>query len=95
MIKIEGNDLRRGGEKIGWIEDRHVHARDGKKLGYFDNKYVYDAMGRKLAYVEGDHLVSYGGGGESKVHLEKVSEAVEGGVMPGIEKCAVYVLLGE
>lgn len=95
MIKFVGNELWRGGQKIGWIEGNHVRAHDGKKLGYFDDHYVYGEDGHKLAYVEGDFLISYGASGdESKVRLETVSEAVEGGVMSGIQKCAVYVLLG-
>ena len=34
MIKIEGNDIRRGGEKIGWIEENDMFNEDGKKVGY-------------------------------------------------------------
>ncbi len=93
MIKIEGKDLWRGGQKIGWIDGHHVFARDGKKLGYFDDRYVYNMEGHKLAYIEGDYLHAYEG--NSKVPLEKVSEEIEGGVGPGIDKCAVYVLLGD
>jgi len=95
MIKIDGNTLWRGGEKIGSIDGHRIWAHDGKKLGYFDDRYIYSEEGHKLAYVEGDYLISYGAGGnESRVRLETVSEEVEGGVAPGIEKCAVYVLLG-
>ena len=35
MVKIIGNDIWRGGEKIGWIEGDYVRDRDGKKLGLF------------------------------------------------------------
>ncbi len=95
MIKIVGNEIWRAGEKIGWIDGDHVRAHDGRKLGYFHDRFVHGEDGRKLAYIEGDDLVSYGAGsGEGKVPLEKVSEAVEGGVLPEIGKCAVYVLLG-
>lgn len=92
MIKIVGNDLYRGGEKIGWLDGRYVRAHDGAKMGYFDNSRVYDENGNKLAYVEGDYLYSYSSG--EKVSLNKVAKEVEGGIAPGIEKCAVYTIFG-
>jgi len=92
MIKIVGQELWRGGEKIGYIEGVHVYAHDGRKLGYFEDKFVYNEEGHKLAYVEGDHLISYGT--NSKLALEHVNESIEGGVIPELGKCAVYVLLG-
>ena len=96
MIKIIGNDLYRAGEKIGYMDTKHVWGHDGKKLGYFDYRTVWGEDGRKLAFIDGDFLISYGASGEeSKVRLETMNEQVEGGVMPGIQKCAVYVLLGE
>ena len=92
MVKIIGHDIWRGGQKIGWIDGDRIRTHDDKKLGYFEGNYVYSEEGHKLAYMEGDHLISYGG--NSKIPLEKVSEAIEGGVLPLIGKCAVYVLLG-
>ena len=93
MIKVVGKDLWRGGQKIGWVAEHHIFAHDGKKLGYFDNKNIYNLEGHKLAYVEGDYLHSYGS--DSKVPLEKVSEEIEGGVDQSIDKCAIYILLGD
>jgi len=93
MIKIVGNELWRGGEKIGWIEGAHIHDHAGKKLGYFEANMVYGEDGRKLAYIEGDHLISYGT--TTKIPLETVSEGMEGGVLSELGKCAVYVLLGD
>ena len=90
-----GKEIWRGGEKIGWVEDHHIRAHDAKKLGYFEGNFVYNEDGHKLAYIEGDHLISYGGEHESKIALEKVSEGIEGGVLPEIGKCAIYVLLGD
>jgi hypothetical protein len=95
MVKIIGNDIWRGGEKVGWIEGDYVRDRDGKKLGYFQDKYVYDMDARKIAYIEEDSLISQGSGSEAKIHLDQVAENVEGGVLPEIGKCAVYVLLGD
>jgi hypothetical protein len=93
MIKIVGTEIWRGGQKIGWIEGHHVRAHDGKKLGYFEGDHVYNEEGHKLAYIEGDYLISYGS--NIKVPLEKVSEEVEGGIGPGIDKCGIYVLFGD
>lgn len=92
MIKFVGNDVWRDGEKVGWIEGNHVYAKDGKKLGYFADNLIYDENADKVAYIEGDYLMSYGS--DIKTPLDKVSEAMEGGVLPELDKCAVYVLLG-
>lgn len=95
MVKIIGNDIWRGGQKIGYIDgNSRVFAHDGKKLGYFQDKYVYNQEGVRTAYIEEDHLVSYGGSSNARIPLDKVNESIEGGVLPEIGKCAVYVLLG-
>ena len=88
-----GKEIYRDGEKIGWIEEEHIYARDGKKLGYFEeDKYIYTEDGRKVAYVEDDKLHSEEG--EQKVALEVISEQITGGVMPIIARAAIYELLG-
>ncbi len=92
MVKIVGNDIWRGGEKIGWVEGNRIRAHDGTKLGYFEGNFVWGEDGRKLAYVEEDYLISYGS--NQKIPLEKISEGIEGGILPEIGKCAIYVLLG-
>jgi len=51
--------------------------------------------GRKIAYIEEDYLISEGSGTEAKIRLDQVAENVQGGVLPEIGKCAVYVLLGD
>jgi hypothetical protein len=93
MIKIVGNDIWRGGEKVGFIDGNYIRAHDSRKLGYFEDRFVYSEEGHKLAYVEGDHLFSEGG--SATVPLERVNEEIVGGVLPEIGKCAVYVLLGD
>ena len=94
MLKILGNDIWRGGEKIGFIESNHVRDHNNKKLGFFEGKFVYDEDGHKIAYIEGDHLFS-STGGNARVQLEEVNEKIVGGVLPEIGKCAIYVLLGD
>jgi hypothetical protein len=94
MVKLIGNDVWRGSEKIGWIEGDYVRDRDGKRLGYFQSNYVYDADAHKIAFIEGDYLISEGSGSEAKIGLDKIAEEIQGGVLSEIGKCAVYVLLG-
>jgi hypothetical protein len=92
MVKLVGNDIYRGGEKIGWLQTPHIFAHDGKKLGYFEGIFVYNADARKIAYLEGNFLVPEGGG--PKVPVQKIVEDVTGGVIPDIERAAIFVLLG-
>ncbi len=93
-ITITGHDIRRGGEKIGWIDVHKIRSHsDNKVLGYFDTEHIYSPEGHHLGYVSGDHL--YSADGRVKVALEEVSEHIEGGLDEGLEKCAVYMLLGD
>jgi hypothetical protein len=92
MVKIIGNDVWRSGEKIGFIDGTHIRTHDGHRIGFFEGNYVYNQEGNKTAEIENGYLVSYGG--SSKISLDKVNESIEGGVLPEIGKCAVYVLLG-
>ncbi|MDP3901540.1 MAG: hypothetical protein Q8Q37_01005 [bacterium] len=93
MLKINGNDILRNGQKVGWVEDDDVYSYNGKKLGYFSDNDVYSADGRKIAYTNGNYLYA-SGGADSRVSLNKVNTSVVGGVLPLIGKCAVYVLIG-
>jgi len=92
MVKIVGNDIWRSGEKIGFIDGDHIRTHDGHRIGYFEGNYVYNQDGNKTAEIENGYLVSYGG--NARIPLDKVNESIEGGVLPEIGKCAVYVLLG-
>lgn len=92
MIKIEGNDIWRNGQKVGWIDSNHIRAHDGVKLGYFEGNYVHSNDGEKIAYIDGAYLHQESGG--TKVSLDKVNEEIVGGLLPEIGKCAIYVLIG-
>ena len=92
MIKITGNDVWRGGDKIGYIEENRIYSHDGVRLGYFEGTHVYNKDADKTAYIENDHLINYTGG--SSVSLETINEKIQGGVLSEIGKCAIYVLLG-
>jgi hypothetical protein len=94
MVKIDGNNVYRGAEKIGFISGNYIYDQDGDKVGYFEDNYVYDREGNRQAYIQEDYLESYSGS-SSKVSLDKINESVEGGVLSEIGKCAVYLLLGD
>lgn len=94
MIKIVGNEIWRGGEKIGWVDGGHIRDHADNKVGFFDEKFVYNENDHKVAYIEGDFLYSEGGTAAAKIPLEKVAEDVSGGVIPGIARAAIYILLG-
>ena len=94
MVKLIGNDIYRGGQKIGWLEGNHVRDRAGNRVGYFEENFVYNKDGHKIAYLEGDFFMPYGGSSASKVRLEQIAEDVTGGVIPEIARAAIYILLG-
>lgn len=96
MIKLNGNEIWRGGEKIGWLDGHHICDRGGKRLGYFEDKFVFHEDGHKLAVIQEDFLVPYGAADTDmdKVRLGKIAEDVTGGVIPELARAAIYILLG-
>lgn len=93
MIKINGNDIYRDNQKIGYIDEKYIKSHEGDKLGYFDQKYVYDIHGKKLAYVYGRNLVSQSDN-DVKTDIDEINKSITGGVLPEIGRCAIYMLLG-
>jgi len=93
MILIEDNDIRRGGEKIGWYENNRIYNRHGDKLGYFIDEKIYDVHGRKIAYLEGEYL--YTEYGDRKARLEEICKNVSGGILSDDARCAIYLFLGD
>lgn len=91
MIKIDGHNLYRDGEKIGWIDGKHIRNEDDMKRGYFDDETVYDEDGHKLAYIRGNRLCLEDGGEE--LDLDKLNDKISGSEPP-VVKCAIHVLLG-
>jgi len=93
MIKINGNDIYRDSQKIGYIDDNYIKSHDGDKLGYFDQKYVYDLHANKLAYIYGRNLVSQSDN-DVKTDIDEINKFITGGVLSEIGRCAIYMLLG-
>ena len=92
MIKIIGNDLWRGGSKIGWLEDNDVFGDDGRKAGYYLGNDIYGADGRKLAYLQGNRLYVLDG---QELQMDDVRRKIGGGSLGDLGRAAIRVLLGE
>lgn len=91
MIKVEDGEIWRDGSKMGWIDGDYVRDSNGSRLGYFNGHYVYNSNGSKIAYIQGDYL--YSNTDDKKILLGKVNEQVNGGMIPDIARCAIYVLM--
>jgi len=93
MIRVNGHELWRGGEKIGYVYDNFIKNHEGDKLGYFQGEFIYDINGHKEAYVQGDFLCFLNSSG--KLRLEDINKDIAGGDLNNMQQAAVRVLLGE
>lgn len=93
MIKIVGNDMMRGGEKLGYIRENDIYDRMGKKLGYHQENDIYDAHGRKLGYLEGNYLKDASGDGVDS--LTEIRRDIQGGTISDLERAAIRLLVGD
>ena len=91
MIKIVGNDIMSGGQKLGWFEGNHILDRTGRTLGYFADNDIYDASGQKIAYIEDERVRTMVG---QEIRLSEIRKDVKGG-QDDIAIAAVRLLLGE
>jgi hypothetical protein len=91
MIKISGNDILRGGEKLGWLEGNDIYGEDGGKLGYYSGDDIYNSAGVKIGYLEGMHLKTTSG---RTVLIEELRRHIFGTVSD-IARAAVYLLFEE
>jgi len=96
MVNIAGNEIRRDGDIIGYIDGNYIRDNENNRLGYFDENqnYVYDQNANPIAYIDGGYLYSYASR-SSYVDLDKINAGISGGVLPEIGKCAIYEFLGE
>ncbi len=92
MIEIDGSTLWRGGEKIGWVENYRVYAKDGYELGYYENGKIYDRNGHELGWIEGDYLKTPSG---NSIKLEYINDEISGGDFSELARAAVRLLLGD
>lgn len=92
MITIIGNDIKRAGTKIGWLEGNDVLDENGRKLGYYSSNDIYNASGRRIGYTEGAFLVTIDG---QKFPLDDIREHVNGGSISDLTRAAILLLIGD
>lgn len=57
-ISIDGQQIMRGGERIGYLEGPTIKDKGGAKIGTYEGSRIYDASGQ-IAYVDGQTLHPY------------------------------------
>lgn len=62
MIKIIGNDIKRDGEKIGWIDGNDVRDMSNRKLAFVKGDDIFRGSdGIKMAFIDGAHIITSAG----------------------------------
>lgn len=92
MINIVGNEIMRGGQRIGYLRGNDVFSHEGRKLGYVEGSRVFNYDGKKLGYLEGDFLNTADG---KQIRIEDNHQHVSGGSISDAERAAVRLLLGD
>lgn len=93
MIKISGNDIWRGGQKIGWIEGNDIYSSGAGKVGYFQSNDIYRRDGTKVGYIEGNKLYSTTDG--RSFRLDDIRNKIRGGSVSDLTRAAIRLLIGE
>lgn len=93
MLEISGDKVMRDGQTVGYVIGTYIKDHAYKDLGYYEGNHVHDKGGKKVAYIEGEYLYPQESR-SSYTELDKVNKAIEGGALPEIAKCAVYLLIG-
>lgn len=94
MIKITGNDIRRDGEKIGWIEGNDVRDMSNRKLAFVVGDDIFRGSdGRKMAFIEGAYIVTSSG---KKINVtENNQRHVTGGSASNEMRAAIRLFFGD
>lgn len=92
MIKIIGNDIWRGNDKIGWVRGNDILDEDGRKIGYFTGNDIYDVSGKKIAYIEHNRVFPKDG---EPFPLDDVRRHIYGGTISDIARVAIKLLIGD
>lgn len=93
MIKVIGQNLWRGGLKIGFVGGEYIIDHSGEKVGFYSGEFVFDKTGRKLARIEGDYIFFLTS--SDKMRIEENNKDVVGGNLTNIQRAAARILLGE
>ena len=93
MIKIIGNDITRGGQKLGYFQGNDIFDAHNKKLGYFRENDIYDGSGRKLGYLEGNYIKD--AHGTTVESITAMHRDIQGGTISDLERAAIRLLVGD
>jgi len=95
MIKIIGNDIKRDGEKIGWIDGNDVRDMSNRKLGFVIGDDIFRGSdGFKIAFTEGAYIF-VGSSGKKLSVTENNQKHVTGGYISNEMRAAVRLFFGD
>mgnify|MGYP001597430880 CR=1 FL=1 len=95
MIKIIGNDIKRDGEKLGWIDGNDVRDMSNRKLGYVVGDDIHRGSdGFKTAFVDGAFII-IGSSGKKISIVENRSRHVTGGSISDAMRAAIRLFFGD
>lgn len=93
MIKISGNDINRGGEKIGWIEGNDVRDMSNRKLAFVQGDDIFRGSdGFKIAFIEGAYIITSSG---KKISVDENKKHVTGGSASNEMRAAIRLVFGD
>ena len=94
MIKIIGNDIKRDGEKIGWIEGNDVRDMSNRKLAFVrGDDILRGSDGMKIAFIEGSYIITSSG---KKISVtENNQKHVVGGSASNEMRAAIRLFFGD
>ena len=95
MIKIIGNDIKRDGEKIGWIEGNDVRDMSNRKLAFVKGDDIFRGSdGLKIAFIEGSYIIISSSGKKISV-VENNTRHVAGGPASNEMRAAIRLSFGD
>jgi len=94
MIKIVGNDIKRDGEKIGWIDGNDIRDMSNRKLAFVKGDDIFRGSdGIKMAFIEGVYIIISSG---KKISVtENNSKHVVGGSASNEMRAAIRLFFGD
>ncbi len=91
---MQGNDIMRGGLKIGYIESNHIFNHEGKKIGYVSGNMIFDHMAKKIAYLEGEFVYTVASS-LKKVRIEDEIMNINAGLLSDVMRVAIKFFFGD
>ena len=99
MIKIIGNDIKRNGEKIGWIDGNDVRDMANRKLGFVIGDDIRRGSdGLKIGFIEGAYIITTMGtvtSSSRKISIAENNKHVAGGFISNEMRAAIRLFFGD